>query len=124
MAIDPDFKDRLTTARKLINQKNYIGASALLENLYVDNPKNEVIFNLLHICYHELNFWHKMEALSRRFADHFPMDYHYRYILGESLARQNKKDESIKAFKKAVSLTGRNKESSIISILDRMNIFN
>jgi len=124
MTIDPDFNDRLTVARRLINQRNYQGASALLENLYKDNPKNEVIFNLLRTCYNELNFWPKMEELSRRFADHYPTDYRYRYILGESLARQDKKDESLKAFKEAISLTGRNKESSISSILDRMMVLN
>ena len=117
---DPEFNDRVMMARNLMKRREYMPASGLLESLYQQYRSNEVVYNLLRDCYTMLGFWPKLESLTRRFADIYPRHYRYQLFLGEALSKVGKKEESLAAYKKAISLVGRNEERAIGLVLDKM----
>jgi tetratricopeptide (TPR) repeat protein len=92
--LPPEAQERLAVARRLITSKQYLSASALLEELYIQNPDNDLVFNLLRTCYLGLQYYGKAEEVSRRFVEKYPDNIVYRLSLAEALAQQKKLDES------------------------------
>jgi len=99
---EEDQKIRL--ARKLIREKNYQAASALLETVYEQEKDKPVVLNLLLDCYNYMGYFVKSEMLTRHLVESFPQNYSCRVRLAEVLARQGKIDEAKAAYDKTISL--------------------
>ena len=56
-----DLDRRVVVARQLIRQRNYEGASALLEVVLEGDPGNRVVQSLLMTCYEQLKYYEKAE---------------------------------------------------------------
>ena len=113
-------EQKIRLARKLMKQKSYEGASALLETLYEQDRENPVVVNLLFICYNRLGYLLKAEALSRRLVERNPENYVYRLRLAEILAKQARLEEAESAYREAVSLIPHNNVPQHRAILRSM----
>lgn len=96
-----ELEQQLQTARQLISQGNYQGASALLELLYERNPEHSGVFNLLRNSYDALQYYEKSEVLIRRQLEKNPNSFEYWLYLGQTLNRQGKTAAADSAFIKA-----------------------
>ena len=113
-------EQKIRLARKLMKQKSYEGASALLETLYEQDRENPVVVNLLFICYNRLGYLLKAEALSRRLVERNPENYVYRLRLAEILAKQARLEEAESAYVEAVSLIPHNNVPQLRALLRSM----
>lgn len=95
---------RIGVARTLIRQDNHEAAAALLESVLESEPNNGAAQNLLLVCYRELNYTLKAEALLRQLLARDPASYYLRVTLAEMLAGQGKTDEAIAAYNDAAEL--------------------
>lgn len=96
--------ERINFARKLTRQRNFQGASALLETLYEENPANTTIMNILVQCYRELKYYYKAEELTKRQIALFPSNFHMRVILAEFQVKQDKLAEGRETYQQAIAL--------------------
>ena len=101
-----DLDRRVVVARQLIRQRNYEGASALLEVVLEGDPGNRVVQSLLMTCYEQLKYYEKAEVLARDFVSQSPQNLSYRLKLAELLMAQGKRDEGAQAYQEAVKLAG------------------
>ena len=95
---------QLAFARNLIRQRNFEGASALLEVLYEKEPDNEMLQHLLKQCYTELKYYDKSEALLRKFIEKHPREVVYHLNLAEILITRGELDEGYRYYDRAVEL--------------------
>jgi tetratricopeptide (TPR) repeat protein len=106
-----DAQERVSVARRLMTGKQYLPASALLEELYIQYPDNDLVFNLLRTCYLGLQYFGKAEEVSRRFVEKYPDNIIYRLSLAESLAKQKKTNESRAVYQVASKMAAANNMS-------------
>jgi len=95
---------QLAFARNLIRQRNFEGASALLEILYEKEPQNEIVQHLLKQCYTELKYYDKSESLLRKLIEKHPRNVAYHLNLAEILIIKGKLDEGYRSYDRAVEL--------------------
>mgnify|MGYP001570213823 CR=1 FL=1 len=93
-SLPPEAQERVSVVRRLMASKQYLPASALLEEIYIQYPDNDLVFNLLRTCYLGLQYYGKAEEVSRRFVEKYPDNVIYRLSLAETLAKQKKTGES------------------------------
>lgn len=103
-SLDGDVSQKVRLAHRLIRERNYEAASALLEMLYEQDKESSVVLNLLLNCYDHLGYSVKSETLTRRLVERHPENYTYRIRLAEVLAKQGKLEEAEAAYGDAVSL--------------------
>ncbi|MCK4606358.1 MAG: tetratricopeptide repeat protein [candidate division Zixibacteria bacterium] len=104
-AANPEsFNAGLKFARRLMKRSDYFGAASLLETLYPTYPDNLSLYRLLKECYRKLDQHGKWEELTRRALERHPDNYSIRMDLGLVLIRQQRLDEGLEAYRKAVAL--------------------
>lgn len=96
--------ERINLARQLTRQKNFLGASAVLETLYEESPANITITNLLIQCYRKLKFYFKAEELTKRQIDLFPSSFQMVVRLAEFQIKQDKLPEGLKSYDRAIEI--------------------
>ena len=101
--VDQELREKINFARQLMRDRNYEGATALLELLYESDTDNQVIINLLKQCYDQQQYFEKSEELVRRQTKLHPENLSYWTSLGEAVARQGKKDEAVRYYREAKS---------------------
>ncbi|MFQ5498147.1 MAG: tetratricopeptide repeat protein [Candidatus Zixiibacteriota bacterium] len=99
---DSDFNKQLNVARKLLRERNYAGASAILESLWEVDPHNQVVYNQLRSCYFQLKQFFKADQLARRMIKVRGDNYRYHMQLAEALLRQNNRDSAQTAYEHAI----------------------
>ena len=102
--VDPDLREKINFARRLIKNKNYEGASAYLETLYENDRSNAVIQGLLKQCYEKQKLYTKYEDLIRRQIGQNPNNISFWVSLAEVTVKQGRIDEALKHYRKAESL--------------------
>ncbi|HWR82092.1 MAG TPA: hypothetical protein VN285_02195, partial [Candidatus Deferrimicrobium sp.] len=115
-----DERGELRLARRLMQEKNYPAAAAVLEGLYEQDTTGAVVINLLLMCYEQLGYFPKVEMLTRRCAKLDPANFVHRMRLAEALARQGRMDEARAAYAEAESLVAPNDTARCRSIVASM----
>ncbi len=116
--------DQLKVIRRLMLEKNYLAASALLESIYEDDPTHPSVISQLLRCYENLAYYQKGEELVRRQIKKRPDHYYYYITLGKFLAKQEKTDEAMVQFNQAVSLIKDNDKNKFISVINNLKLLN
>ncbi|MEW6410873.1 MAG: tetratricopeptide repeat protein [Candidatus Zixiibacteriota bacterium] len=80
--------------RGLMRERNYEGASALLETLYEKYPDNTVVISLLIQCYDQLQYYTKAAEIIQRYLKNYPDNFNMRLLYAEVLAKQGELDRS------------------------------
>jgi tetratricopeptide (TPR) repeat protein len=101
-ADDQTSADKLTSARKLMRDRRYEPAAALLEIVLEEDPANEVVANLLKTCYLEIGEKGKAEVLVRRQLAGNRGNISNRILLAELLADRVKVEESMSHYRLAI----------------------
>ncbi|MEW5993493.1 MAG: tetratricopeptide repeat protein, partial [Candidatus Zixiibacteriota bacterium] len=104
-ALETVSDQKLNLARRLIRDKAYLSASAILEQLYEENDSDVVVINLLLNCYDHLGYAAKTELVARRMIEHQPEHPGYHIRLAEALARQSRPDEARAEYRQCLALT-------------------
>lgn len=107
---------KIKLARRLIRVRQYDNAARLLEEVYENNPDNQVVQNLLRSCYDALGQYSKAELLAHKFIEREPDNVGHRLYLAGLLAKMGRSDESKAAFEKAESLLDPN------NLIDQTNL--
>ena len=102
--VDPVLRNKIQFARKLVAERNYLGASSFLEVLYEDDQNNQVIINLLKQCYTNLKQYFKLEELIKKQIQSDKSNIGYYLSLAEVIAQQGKGDSAFTYYEKAMSL--------------------
>jgi tetratricopeptide (TPR) repeat protein len=97
--------EQLNFARQLMRDKNYQGASAILEGIYESDPANKVAIAQLITCYDQLKYYAKAEEMVRRQIAEQSGNYYYRVKLAEFLIKQDRLEDGRSAYRDAVGLT-------------------
>ncbi len=117
-----DGDERLNTARTLMRQTQWQAASALLEELYQQDPDNNLVQNLLKQCYDQLKYYGKSEILTRRLIEKNSQNYYLFIDLAELLVKQGQSDSALTVYRYAFKiLSDMNPElanSVILSLMD------
>ncbi len=96
--------EQLNFARQLMRDKNYQGASAILEGLYESDRNNRVAIAQLITCYDQLKYYAKAEELVRRQVAEQSGNYYYRVKLAEFLIKQDRLEDGRAAYRDAGEL--------------------
>jgi len=119
-----EIQAKINFSRQLIKNKNYEGASALLETLYEKDPENDLIINLLWKCYEELAYYTKAEEIVRRQVERNPDNLNFNLTYAEILARQGKTDDALTAYNKSLTLINDNNLIRVQAVLQSLMINN
>jgi thioredoxin-like negative regulator of GroEL len=92
---ETEHQQKVSLARKLIRDKNYEAASALLETLTEQEDVSPVVVNLLLNCYDHLGYYVKSEAIVQRLVDRNPQNYTNRLRLAEVFVKQKVSTEKL-----------------------------
>lgn len=95
---ESELTTRINISRRMMAEGNFSGAAAMLEDLYVKNPGNDTIVNLLHQCYQELGQYLKAEWLLEKQIERFPDQFGYRILFAEIQAEQGKRQQALDAY--------------------------
>ncbi len=98
-----DLNDNINFCRGLMRDRNYGGASALLETLYEKYPDNSVIISLLIQCYDQLQYYAKAGEIISRYLERAPSNFNMQLMYAEILAKQNNFDAAEKIYRQVAS---------------------
>jgi len=114
--------EKLRLAQSLIRQGDYMGASAVLETMYVDNLSDKVIYSQLKTCYEQLKFYGKWEELARRFINNPAIRAQekqlYKFDLAKTLVMQDRPDEAMDQYRNVASVA--NDEKACRTLIECM----
>jgi tetratricopeptide (TPR) repeat protein len=96
--IRPGGEDKVTVARRLIGARNYQAAADLLELVYISDPDNGQVQNLLRNCYDHLRQYAKAELLVRRILEIQPSSIGHQLYLAETLVKLDKQAEALQVY--------------------------
>ena len=99
--IDQELNTNINFCRELMRDRNFEGASAMLELLYDKHPKNSVIVGLLVQCYDKLQYYEKSQAIIERHLEVYPGNFNFQLFHAEVLTKQGKLDEAAGVYLKA-----------------------
>jgi len=116
-----DDNSRIKFARNLMREKNFDGAAALLETIYEKQPDNNSVIYLLRSCYNQLGYYTKTEMMTRSMVEAHPERYVNHQFLAEALARQNKTDEALQSYQRAVGKVIREDSTQYLNIVRSMS---
>ena len=116
-----DDNSRIKFARDLMREKNFDGAAALLETIYERQPDNNSVIYLLRSCYNQLGYYTKTEMMTRSMVEAHPERYVNHQFLAEALARQNKTDEALQSYQRAVGKVIREDSTQYLNIVRSMS---
>ncbi len=123
MVEDVQTREKLQLARKLIMDKNFMAASAVLETIYEINSSHPTVISLLIRCYDNLLYFQKAEDMVRREIVKFPDNYYYHQTLAQFLAKQERIEEALASYNKSLSLILRKDINRYLSIVNSMTIY-
>ncbi len=101
---EDEIAHKIAVARRMIRERDFQGAAALLELSYDRHKDNTVVINLLRQCYNQLGQYGKTEMLVRRLIEKAPDNITFRTYLAEAQARQGLREEAARTYDTAVSL--------------------
>ncbi len=102
--VQPLLDERLQVVRQLMRARNWFGAASLLEELYVDEPENVQILEMLVTCYQELNSPGQLELFAAQLVQRAPTNPRYRLTFAEALIAMEKIDSGIVQYDTALTL--------------------
>lgn len=112
------FRDKLRTSQALVRQHNYLDAAELLESLFAEQPRNDVVGNQLRNCYDRLKAYDKLLWLAKQRIELQPdrMDLHIE--LARVRVIQGDHDLAQQSYRQALKLA--RKDQEIESVLSGM----
>jgi TolA-binding protein len=113
-----------TLARNKFNQKNFLGASEILEPIIASYPANQSVYNMLRSCFEQLKYYDKEESLVRSMIAQYPQHYQYQLSLANLQVRQSLPDSAHASYRSAIDLVVDQRESDYRRIIQSMIAYN